>query len=78
MSSSPTHPVHRLEHDHLSIIGVPPTSQGIEDLRTAVAGMTAEQVLSRPIPGKWSTLEVVATLPTPMFSSPTASCGHCP
>jgi hypothetical protein len=32
----------------------------IEDLRAAVAGMTPEQVLSRPIPGKWSTLEVVA------------------
>ena len=32
------------------------------DLHTAVAGMTAEQVLSRPIPGKWSTLEVVAHL----------------
>jgi hypothetical protein len=36
--------------------------QGIEELRAAVAGMTAEQVLSRPIPGKWSTLEVVAHL----------------
>lgn len=36
--------------------------QGIDDLRAAVAGMTAEQVLSRPIPGKWSTLEVVAHL----------------
>src|SRR5437660_7689372 len=34
----------------------------IEDLRTAVAGMTAEQVLARPIPGKWSTLEVIAHL----------------
>jgi hypothetical protein len=34
----------------------------IEDLRTGVAGMTSEQVLSRPIPGKWSTLEVVAHL----------------
>ena len=34
--------------------------QGIDDLRTAVAGMTAEQVLRRPIPGKWSALEVVA------------------
>jgi hypothetical protein len=34
--------------------------QGAEDLRAAVAGMTREQVLARPIPGKWSTLEVVA------------------
>jgi hypothetical protein len=36
--------------------------QEVEDLRSAVAGMTAEQVLCRPIPGKWSTLEVVAHL----------------
>ena len=33
--------------------------QGIEDLRSAVAGMTSEQVLARPISGKWSTQEVV-------------------
>jgi hypothetical protein len=32
----------------------------IEELRSAVAGMTPEQVLARPVPGKWSTLEVVA------------------
>ena len=36
--------------------------QEINDLRTAVAGMTADQVRSRPIPGKWSTMEVVAHL----------------
>ena len=36
--------------------------RGIDDLRTAVAGMPTEQILSRPIPGKWSTLEVVAHL----------------
>jgi uncharacterized damage-inducible protein DinB len=35
---------------------------GIDDLRTAVAGLTPEQILARPIPGKWSTLEVVAHL----------------
>jgi len=28
-------------------------------LRRAVAGMTREQLLAKPIPGKWSTLEVV-------------------
>lgn len=28
-------------------------------LRGAVAGLTREQLLARPIPGKWSTLEVV-------------------
>ncbi len=33
--------------------------QGIEDLRSAVAGMTPEQVLARPVPGKWSTQECV-------------------
>jgi len=34
--------------------------QGIEALREAVAGMTAEQILARPIAGKWSTIEVVS------------------
>ena len=34
--------------------------QGIEDLRSALAGMSQEQLLARPIPGKWSTLEVVS------------------
>ena len=33
--------------------------QGIAELRSAVAGMTSEKVLARPIPGKWSTQEVV-------------------
>jgi uncharacterized damage-inducible protein DinB len=32
---------------------------GAETLRAAVAGMSREQVLARPVPGKWSTLEVV-------------------
>jgi uncharacterized damage-inducible protein DinB len=32
---------------------------GVEELRLAVAGMTVEQLRSRPVPGKWSTLEVV-------------------
>ena len=36
--------------------------QGIDELRAAVAGMTAEQIQSRPIAGKWSTLEVVCHL----------------
>jgi DinB superfamily len=31
-------------------------------LARAVAGMTREQLLARPIPGKWSTLEVVCHL----------------
>ncbi|MGA2059572.1 MAG: DinB family protein [Thermoguttaceae bacterium] len=31
-------------------------------LRKAVAGLTREQLLARPIPGKWSSLEVVCHL----------------
>ena len=33
--------------------------QGVEALRLAVAGMTVEQLRSRPVAGRWSTLEVV-------------------
>src|SRR5438067_13437491 len=36
--------------------------RGIDDLRAAVAGMTPEQVLARPVPGKWSTIECVGHL----------------
>lgn len=36
--------------------------QGVDDLRSAVAGMTQEQVLARPVPGKWSTQECVSHL----------------
>lgn len=35
---------------------------GVDTLRKAVAGMTREQLVARPIPGKWSTLEVVCHL----------------
>jgi hypothetical protein len=28
--------------------------QGIEDLHAAVAGLTPEQVLARPVPGRWN------------------------
>src|SRR5579864_1354698 len=33
--------------------------KGVQELRAAVAGMTSEQLRSRPVAGKWSTLEVV-------------------
>lgn len=33
---------------------------GAAQLRAAVAGMTREQLVARPIAGKWTTLEVVA------------------
>src|SRR5437764_7480429 len=35
---------------------------GADTLRQAVAGMTREQLVARPIAGKWSTLEVVCHL----------------
>ncbi len=35
---------------------------GAVALRKAVAGLTREQIVIRPVPGKWSTLEVVAHL----------------
>src|SRR5438128_1888651 len=35
---------------------------GPQTLRQAVAGMSREQLLARPVPGKWSTLEVVCHL----------------
>jgi hypothetical protein len=35
---------------------------GPAELRKLVSGLTAEQVRARPIPGKWSTLEVVCHL----------------
>ncbi len=33
--------------------------QEVDELRAAVAGMSLEQLLARPIEGRWSTLEVV-------------------
>ena len=36
--------------------------QGIDNLRSAVAGLTLEQVIARPVPGKWSTVECVGHL----------------
>src|ERR1700747_1321906 len=35
---------------------------GPRTLRQAVAGMSREQLLARPVPGKWSTMEVVCHL----------------
>ena len=35
---------------------------GPHTIRTAIAGMTQQQLLDRPIPGKWSVLEVVCHL----------------
>ena len=35
---------------------------GAAQLRAAVAGMTREQLVARPVAGKWSTLEVIAHL----------------
>ena len=35
---------------------------GIDVLRRAVAGMTPDQLVARPVPGRWSSLEVVCHL----------------
>src|SRR5271165_6104746 len=35
---------------------------GAAELRRAVVGMSPEQLRARPVPGKWSTLEVVCHL----------------
>ena len=35
---------------------------GPRDLRAAIAGLSREQLASRPVPGKWSILEVVCHL----------------
>lgn len=36
--------------------------RGADGLRAAVAGMTRDQLVARPVAGRWSTLEVVAHL----------------
>ena len=36
--------------------------RGIDDLHAAVDGMTPGQVLARPVPGRWSTVECVGHL----------------
>ena len=35
---------------------------GVSALRSALSGLSREDILARPIPGKWSTLEVLAHL----------------
>src|SRR5437773_8525876 len=35
---------------------------GVQTVRRAVAGMSREQLTARPVPGKWSTLEVLCHL----------------
>src|SRR5262245_13400079 len=47
-----------MKHDKL----IAEFAAGPQILRDAVKGMTREQVLARPVPGKWSTLEVVCHL----------------
>lgn len=52
----------RGQHDDLSVSAadlISASERGVEELRIAVAGMTVEQLRSRPVAGRWSTLEVV-------------------
>ncbi|MFO0878336.1 MAG: DinB family protein [Gemmataceae bacterium] len=55
----------RMQRDDESLVSddlIAAYEQGIDDLQAAVQGMTRAQVQARPLPGKWSTLEVVAHL----------------
>ena len=48
------------DDDTLTVAGpISVYEEGVDELRLAVAGMTVEQLRSRPVAGKWSTLEVV-------------------
>src|SRR5271154_7163951 len=48
------------DDDTLTALGlISAYEKGVDELRLAVAGMTSEQLRSRPVAGKWSTLEVV-------------------
>jgi hypothetical protein len=46
---------------------------GPQLLRKAVAGMSQDQLVARPIPGTWSTLEVICHWLTSRSSVPTGS-----
>ena len=46
-------------------------------LRAAVTSISREQMVSRPVAGRWSVLEVVAIWPTPMPISPIGSSVSC-
>ncbi len=52
-----------MNHSDLSISGlIDEYLRSPQLLRQAITGMTHEQLLARPVPGKWSTLELVAHL----------------
>ena len=63
-SADPTYMGH-MQQDDASLASaqiVAAYERGVADLQSAVAGMTPEQAKSRPIAGKWSTVECVAHL----------------
>lgn len=47
-----------MQHDDL----IAEFERGAADLRQAIAGMTAEQLRAAPVPGKWSTHQVIIHL----------------
>ena len=62
MSNAPNY-MSAMQRDDDSVLSfdlISAYERGIDQLHSAVAGMTAEQILARPIAGKWSTQEVVS------------------
>ena len=63
MQESTTVPHAQRDDDALPVADlISAYEQGVEELRAAVAGLTGEQLRSRPVAGRWSTLEVVCHL----------------
>jgi uncharacterized damage-inducible protein DinB len=59
MSASAVELAQRNDNTSTALDLISAYEKGVEELRLAVAGMTGEQLRSRPVVGKWSTLEVV-------------------
>jgi hypothetical protein len=61
---TPTHEVADAHSDESlpTVALIAAYERGIADLRAAVSGMTEDEIRRRPVPGRWSTLEVVCHL----------------
>ena len=64
-NASATNPVYSIMADDASLTPaqiIAEYERGIDLLRNSVADMTPEQIRARPVPGRWSSLEVVCHL----------------